>query len=90
MTLPKEIQVQKWIQEKLTLRNIYPLTVFFTYSGRKGSTLGLSFYSFLDLEEVLDLLDYKSLCDKNGFIINRDYNSLIIFGQGILQLPEKL
>lgn len=76
MSRPKEIEVQEWIQSKLIEREIYPLTVF--YTRKDCGTLGLSFYSNYDLDEILEVIDYKSLCDKSGYIVIPEYNTLII------------
>lgn len=87
---PKEIEVQEWIQERLIIREIYPLTVFYTYLGSPGGTLGISLYSRFDLEELLEILEYKSLCDKGGFLIIPETNTLIVTGQSILYVGERL
>lgn len=90
MIIPKEIEVQEWIQSRLIQRDIYPLTVFYTYLGGSGGTLGLSFYTKFDLEEVLEVLEYSCLCDKTGFLVIPQTNTLIVTGQAILHIGEKL
>lgn len=91
---PREIEIEETIQEVLVGRNLYPFSIFYTFLGDSDNfsgTLGISFYTRIDLEELLDILDYKSLCDKNGFIILEDSNTVIITrGESIMQLWSKL
>ena len=90
MTTPKEIEVQEWIQSLLVKREIYPFTVFYTYIGGSGGTLGLSFYSRFDLDELLEMLEYRSLCDKSGFRVIPETNTLIVTSQAIIYVGERL
>lgn len=88
--IPRQIELQESITSALVSRNICPLNVFYTNissPGEMNGTLGLTFFTWLDLEEVLDLIDYNSLCDKSGVLVFKDTNSLILTsGDSILNL----
>lgn len=52
--------------------DIYPYSVTYTseYSrSNDGCIIGITTFIVEDLDMILDLLDYKSLCDKSGFFL---------------------
>lgn len=87
--LPEELEIQRWIQEKLTEKDLYPFNIFFTKKPGPA-TLGITFYTEIDLEDMLEILEYKSICDKSDYLIFPESNTLITIGEGILWLEEKL
>lgn len=89
--IPKVIEIQEAVTNLLISKNIYPMEVFYTFlssnSGEMNGTLGLTFFTWLDLEEVLDLIDYHSMCDKSGILVFKETNSIILTsGDAILTL----
>lgn len=90
MIIPRQIELQETILNSLVSRNIYPMDVFYTSlssPGEMNGTLGITFFTWLDLEEVLSLIDYDSLCDKSGILVFKETNSLILTsGDAILTL----
>lgn len=90
MKTPREIEFQEWIKQKLYLLELYPFNIFFTFGRRNTSILGITFIAGFDLRELLDIVDYYSLCDKSGFIILYDSNTLICSGNALLLLIDKL
>lgn len=88
--IPKQIELEEAVTSALVSKNICPLNVFYTFissPGEMNGTLGLTFFTWLDLEEVLEMIDYKSLCDKSGVIVLKETNTLILTsGDAILTL----
>lgn len=95
MKLPQEFEIQEGVEKLLEKRELFPFMVFYT-SKRDSDTLdtgvlGVSFYLQEDLEELLTIIDYKSICDKSGYVVIPEYNTLIITsGSGIIDLWSKL
>lgn len=85
-----ELQIQSAIESKLISLEIFPLNVFYSYtswSDEINGTLGISFSNEFNLEQFLELMEYKSLCDKSGFVVIPESNSVLITnGATILQL----
>lgn len=64
--------------------NIYPYSVFFTDIIEDGA-LSITFYIEDDLNEFLNILGYKSLCDTSGYNIFQDNRTIILTGQGLMR-----
>ena len=77
------------VREKLETLDIYPFSVFFTYSVRDG-LLGLTFFFEQDLQETLEFLLYKSQCDKSGYVVLPETCTLLLHGLALIQLWTKL
>lgn len=75
---PREIEIQELVGEWLRNKNIFPASVTLTYKYFDG-LLAITFYFEQDLNEFLDLVDYKYSCDKNGYAIMRDTNTVFLF-----------
>ena len=63
--------------------NIYPFSVFFTDVIGSGA-LSITFYIEDDLEEFLDILGYKSLCDTSGYNVFPEDRTILLTGQGLM------
>lgn len=85
--IAREIEFQEAAISFLGEHNIYPFSCVFTYSVCDG-ILGLTFYLSSDLLEVLDILDYKSQCDKSGFMILEKNNTLLLSGLALFNFYE--
>lgn len=69
--------------------DIYPYSVTYTseYSrSNDGCIIGITTFIVEDLDMILDLLDYKSLCDKSGFFVFRDKCTIILQGMPLVHL----
>ena len=89
--IPREIEIQESIINKLQNREIYPFSVLFSFeSPDKGGMLSITFYIQADLEELLRILNYKSQCDKSGWIIINKTNTIIFTGLALLHLYTHL
>ena len=91
MILSKEEKFQEDILKKLGEHEIYPFSTIFTYEGGDpGGLLSITFYLEQDLDEVLNLLEYSTQCDKSGYTIFRESNTLILTGIALIQLYTKI
>jgi hypothetical protein len=76
--LPREIEIERYISDVLSeTYDISPFSVIYTEC--KGiSIISITLFGQDDLKELLDLLGYKRLCDKTGFNVFRDKNTVIL------------
>jgi len=75
------------IEEKtvkfLENHNIYPFSVFFTDVIGSGA-LSITFYIEEDLNEFLNILGYKNLCDTSGYDIFPEDRTILLTGRGLM------
>jgi len=75
------------IEEKtvkfLENHNIYPFSVFFTDVIGSGA-LSITFYIEEDLNEFLNILGYKNLCDTSGYDIFLEDRTILLTGRGLM------
>ena len=90
MSLEKEIGIQEEITLALCRLDISPFSVIFTYCLNDGGTLAITFWLDSDISEFLDFVEYKSLCDKTGYIILRENNTILVSGFALIDLYSKL
>jgi len=78
--IPREIEIQNYILDSLSeIYNISPFSVIYTECS--GSIrISITFFGSDDLQEFLDLLGYRKLCDKSGFSIFYDKITVILMG----------
>ena len=89
--IPREIEIQESIINKLQSREIYPFSVLFSFeSPDGGGMLSVTFYIRADLDELLGILNYKSQCDKSGWTIIEKTNTVIFTGLALLHLYTHL
>jgi hypothetical protein len=87
----KEIEIQEQIIEKLGERDLYPFSVVFSFeSPDGGGILSITFHFEQDLTKLLDILKYKSQCDKSGWLIMDKNNTIILTGLALLNLYTNL
>ena len=65
--VPREVEIQELATKWLLERDISPESVTLSYKYFDG-LLAITFYLESDLDEFLDLVDYKYSCDKTGFV----------------------
>lgn len=87
--IPRELELQDSIENFLTSRNIFPLSVTLTYKIGSG-LLAITFYTKNDLNEFLDLIEYSIQCDKSGYIIISETNTLFLSGLPLVKLYTEL
>lgn len=87
----REINIQESIIAKLQEYNIFPFSVIFSFmSPDKNGILSITFYLPEDLEKLLDILKYKSQCDKSGWTIIKKTNTILLTGLALLYLYANL
>lgn len=85
MKVPREIRIQEDIVDKLDKYDIHPFSVICSFSIGEG-IISITFYLKQDLTEFLDLLNYKSQCDKTGYLVLEDNNTVILSGLALINL----
>lgn len=81
MRQPREIEIQESILRGLEKLEIYPFSVFFTDALElNDSILSITFYIQEDLDELLKILNYKNQCDKSGYNVFKDTNTICLSG----------
>ena len=90
MNLNKEIEIQESVIEFLGKNDISPFSVIFTYCLNDGGTLSITFWINSDIDEFLDHIEYKTICDKSGYLILRDNNTVIISGFALIDFYTKI
>lgn len=86
MNTPREIDIQNEIEKKLSSYDINPYSTICSFAVDTGGILSITFYLNSDLMEFLDILDYKNQCDKSGYLILNDNNTIILSGLGLINL----
>lgn len=82
-----EKRVQEVVIDKLESYEIYPFSV--TYTSESNGIMSMTFFIRDDLEEVLEMLGYKRKCDKSGYEIIPETNTLILTGFAIIDALKK-
>lgn len=90
MKTPKELEMQESVISALQRYDIYPFSVTCTFGLKSSGILGITFYLKSDLSEVLKILDYQSQCDKSGYLILEDNNTLVLEGMALVNLYTRL
>jgi hypothetical protein len=80
MTIPREIEIENYISNTLSeVYNISPFSVIYT-EGTGSVKISITLFGLDDLQEFLDLIGYRKLCDKSGFNIFYDKLTVIFNG----------
>ena len=85
MKIPREIEIQDEIEKRLSNYDINPYSIICSFAIDSG-IVSITFYLSSDLKEFLDILDYKNQCDKSGYLILEDNNTIILSGLGLINL----
>jgi len=86
-----ELEIQKNVQDKLLELELYPFSVIFTYAvGQNDGLLSITFYSEDHLKELLKKLDYQTQCDKTGYIIIEESNTIILTDMALIKFYATL
>lgn len=80
MIIPRELEIERYISETLSeIYDISPFSVIYT-EGTGSIKISITLFGQDDLQEFLDLIGYKKLCDKTGFSIFYDKLTVIFHG----------
>lgn len=86
---PREIELQERTINFLTEHEIFPFSVTVSYAIDSG-ILGITFYFDTDLKDFLKLMRYDVLCDKSGYTILENTNTVLISGLPLVKLYTEL
>ena len=90
MKLDREVEIQEQIIEYLGSIDISPFSVIFTYCLNDGGMLSITFWINSDIDEFLNHIEYKSICDKSGYLILRENNTIMISGFALIDFYSKV
>lgn len=80
-----EEKIQEEAIRKLSSHDLYPFSVIFTYSGGiSDGLLSITFFSPQDIDKILEILDYQSQCDKSGYFIVNEFNTIVLSGLALI------
>lgn len=68
MKKPREIEIQDKITKFLEDNEVWASTVVFTFEAA-GGLLSITVYSECDYEDLLELIGYRTSCDKGGYTL---------------------
>lgn len=77
--IPREIEIQNYVRDVLSeYFNIYPFSVLYTecYGSPR---LSVALFGSGDLQELLEIIGYKQRCDKTGYTVFYDKNTLLFY-----------
>jgi hypothetical protein len=83
------ITIQERTENCLEILGLFPMSVFYTTAMGGKSILSITFYNQSDLNELLRILDYKALCDKSGYELFRESNTILIESNALLDFYLK-
>ena len=86
----REEEIQNNVTKFLVDHEIFPFSVIYTDCFGVGGLLAITFWISLDTGELLDCLDYSRICDKNGFIILEENNTVMMTGYAFLNFYSKV
>ena len=81
MKIPREIEIENYIKDSLAEKfEIFCFSVLYTecYGSPR---ISVTLFGREDLIELLDILKYKSRCDKTGYTIFYDKNTIVFYHQ---------
>lgn len=90
MSLKNEIEVQESVIDYLVSKNISPYSVIFTYCLNDGGTLSITFWIDSEIDEFLNFIEYKSICDKSGYLVLKENNTVLISGFALIDFYSKI
>lgn len=87
MIEPREIQIQKAIEEWLCGIGLYPFQVLYT---ALGPVLKITFLMKPEVDEFLDFFDYRNLADKSGISVYPETMTIVLSGVTLNYFFEKV
>lgn len=91
MKLPRELEIQEEVIRNLGRYELYPFSVICSFAGSLGDgIIAITFYMKKDLEDFLRIIDYDNQCDKSGYCVIKDNNTIILGGLGLMNFYTTL
>lgn len=73
--------IEKEIEEWLVSKNIYPFSILYS---KNPQFLKISFYIDQDIKDLLNEIEYKSICDTSGVQIFKETKTILFNNLGLL------
>jgi hypothetical protein len=73
--------LEEIIETWLTTKNIYPFSVLYS---KDPQFLKISLFLKNDVDELLDITGYKTMCDNSGVQIFPETNTILYTGVGLI------
>lgn len=83
------IGVQEKIICLLGTFGISPFSVIFTYGLDNGGLLAMTFWLSSEVNEFLEKVEYRSICDKSGYLILESNNTIILSGYALIDIYSR-
>ena len=91
MKQSREQEIQDLVTNKLVEREIFPYSVIFSYlGGESKGVLSITLFFPQQVKRILEIMDYEYECDKSGYFIFEDHNTLLFSGSALLKLLDRL
>jgi hypothetical protein len=84
--MTKEEKIQEQVRLALEAREIYPFSVIYTYQLGNGGLLAITTYMKDDLTELMSILGYAVMCDKSGYVLLEENNTVLLMGMALSNL----
>ena len=75
--------IEKEIEEWLVSKNIYPFSILYS---KNPQFLKISFYIDQDIKDLLNEIEYESICDTSGIQIFKETKTILFNNSGLLNL----
>lgn len=86
----RELSVQEGVMAGLEKFDLFPMSCVFTYAISKDGLLSLSFFMKENLESFLKIINYDNLCDRSEVVIFEPEFTVILSGNALINLINKL
>lgn len=90
MKLDDMLNFQETIREKLEEVEIFPFSIVSTLAAGRQGLCSITLTSKSQLEDFLNYLDYNSQCDKSGYLIIEETNTVLLDGIALVRFYSML
>ena len=90
MKLDDMLSFQETIRARLEEVEIFPFSIVSTLAAGRQGLCSITLTSKLQLEDFLNYLDYNSQCDKSGYLIIEETNTVLLDGIALVRFYSML
>lgn len=84
--MSREERIQEQVRKALEEKEIYPFSIVFTGKLGNGGLLAITTYIKSDLGTLLEVLGYDVMCDKSGYVVLEENNTILMMGMALSNL----
>ena len=84
------LSFQETIRARLEEVEIFPFSIVSTLAAGRQGLCSITLTSKLQLEDFLNYLDYNSQCDKSGYLIIEETNTVLLDGIALVRFYSML